>query len=54
MKLCYMISREFTYFFYLRKNTGKEKAPEGAFGGQDKSDYFFLATTRTISKHCLA
>jgi hypothetical protein len=33
MKLCYMISSKFTYFFYLNEKTiGKEKAPVGAFG----------------------
>jgi hypothetical protein len=31
MKLCYMISRQIMYFFYLGRKAGKEKAPEGAY-----------------------
>ena len=32
----------------------KKIAPEGAMLWVGGEDYFFFATTRTISKHCLA
>jgi hypothetical protein len=49
-----MLSSKFTYFIYQRKKNGRKKTPEGAEFWGGAANYFFLATTRTISKHCLA
>ncbi len=54
MKLSYMISSKFTYFFYLPQANRQRKSARGRFLSGVMKNYFFLATTRIISKHCLA
>ncbi len=42
------------FFLPKQNNRQRKSARKGAFLLVHTEDYFFLATTRTISKHCLA